>query len=139
LEQVKFADINLDQEIHASALEPSFDTEGFRWYSEPRRGVSRQVEADWDGAGLPPGFRVVSTHEELLPGSEATVTHVLVSDGLANVSVFVEPDTAPASSEGSRDGATNTFSLTTGAHRVTAVGEVPAATVEQVSRSLQPR
>lgn len=139
LEQVKFADISLDEEIHASALEPSFDTAGFRWYSEPRRSASRRVDTDWGGVSLPPGYRVLSTHEEQLPGSEATVTHVLVSDGLANVSVFIEPDTAPASTERSREGTTSTYSLTTGEYRVTAVGEVPAATVEQVSRSLQPR
>lgn len=139
LEQVKFADISLDEEVHASALEPSFDTAGFRWYSEPRRGKSIQVDTDWDGAVLPPGYKIMSTHEEQLPGSEATVTHVLVSDGLANVSVFIEPDTGPASTERWREGATSTFSLTTGMHRITAVGEVPAATVEQVSRSLQPR
>ena len=139
LEQVKFADISLDREIQASALEPSFDTAGYRWYNEPRRSASRKVEADWDAAGLPPGYRVVSTHEEQLPGSEATVTHVMVSDGLANVSVFIEADKAPPSTERSREGATSTFSLTTGSHRITAVGEVPAAAVEQVSRSLQPR
>lgn len=139
LEQLKFAEISLDEEIPASDLEPSFNTDGFRWYSGSSRGDSRQVDGQWDVAGLPRGFRVVSTHEEPLPGSAETVTHVLVSDGLANVSVFVEADNAAASTERSSSGATNTFSLATGSHRVTAVGEVPAATVEQVARALQPR
>lgn len=139
LEQVKFADISLDEEILASDLEPSFSTDGFRWYSGSSRGDSRQVDAQWNDAGLPRGFRVLSTHEERLPGSDDTVMHVLVSDGLANISVFVEADPAVASTERSRSGATSTFSLATGSHRVTAVGEVPGATVEQVARSLQPR
>ena len=34
IEQVKFAEITLNQEIHASALEPSYSTESFTWLQQ---------------------------------------------------------------------------------------------------------
>ncbi|MDH3806759.1 MAG: MucB/RseB C-terminal domain-containing protein, partial [Gammaproteobacteria bacterium] len=91
IEQVKFADISIDKEIHASALAPSISTENFRWITQPRRSIVLAVDSVWGAANLPKGFRVVSTHEEELPSREASVTHILYSDGLANVSVFIEP------------------------------------------------
>ncbi|MDH3532209.1 MAG: MucB/RseB C-terminal domain-containing protein [Gammaproteobacteria bacterium] len=139
VEQVKFADITLDRDIQLSALQPSYDTAGFRWIREPRRKVTRAVESGWDSDGLPPGFRVVSSHEEELPGSDKPTTHILFSDGLANVSVFVEPGRGEYVSERSRVGASNSFSIATGGYLITAVGEVPAETVEQIATSMQSR
>jgi sigma-E factor negative regulatory protein RseB len=82
IEQIKFADISLGQEIHASALAPSISTEDFRWFTQPQRKIIHASESPWDNGELPAGFRVVSTHEEELPGREARVTHLLYSDGL---------------------------------------------------------
>lgn len=139
IEQVKFADISLDKEIHVSALAPTYSTENFRWYtSEPRRLINYSAESDWTNDGMPPGFRIVSTHQEELPGSDEPVTHLLFSDGLANVSVFVEPGDGKPISKPSRVGASNSFSIATDGYLITAVGEVPAATVEQIARSMQP-
>jgi sigma-E factor negative regulatory protein RseB len=137
IEAVKFADISLGGDIQPTALEPSYDTAGFRWIDEPPRNTSHAVTSDWSSSGLPPGFRHLSSHEEQVPGSDAPVTHMMFSDGLANVSVFVEPHNGNESAEQSRVGASNSFSLAVGDHRVTAVGEVPAATVEIIARSMQ--
>jgi len=137
VEQVKFADITLDREIQISALQPTYDTAGFRWIDEPRRRMTQAVEADWISDSLPPGFRIVSSHQEELPGSDKPATHILFSDGLANVSVFVEPADGRSVSERSRVGASNSFSVATDGYIITAVGEVPAETVEQIARSMQ--
>lgn len=136
IEQLKFADIKLNAEIHASALLPSYETDGFRWFTQPSRHVSHEVDSDWDSTELPRGFRPVSTHGEVLPGSEGTVTHILYSDGLANVSVFIasEPDGAVAGP--TSVGGSNSFSAVVDGHLVTAVGEVPAATVEQIATTM---
>jgi len=139
IEQVKFADIALDKEIHASALQPTNSTDGFRWITEPSRKVARAVEAGWNSDGLPPGFQVLSSHAEELPGSDTTVTHILLSDGLANVSVFVQPSTSEQAVDRSQVGASNSFSYAIDGHVVTAIGDVPAATVERIARSMQPR
>ena len=139
IEQVKFADISLNKEIHASALAPSISTENFRWLTQPARHQSHAVETEWQSDDLPPGFRAVSTHGETYPGSEDVVTHILYSDGLANVSVFVTGQAKASASGPSRVGGSNSFSVSTDGHQVTAVGEVPAMTVEQIATTMQLR
>lgn len=139
IEQVKFADISLDKEIHASALAPSISTENFRWITQPRRNVTAAVESPWSATDLPNGFRVVSVHEEELSGREVPVVHILYSDGLANVSVFIEPASINKIARRSRVGSSNSFSVETDGYQITAVGEVPAATVEKIATSMQPK
>jgi len=139
IEQVKFADITLGKEVLASALAPSISIENFRWFTQPRRKISKAIDSPWHSDNLPPGFLVISTHEEQLSGRESPVTHILYSDGLANVSVFIEPVKAKKIARRSRVGASSSYSIKTGGYQITAVGEVPAVTVEQIATSMQPR
>jgi len=137
IEQVKFADITLGQEIHASALMPSTNTDDFRWFTQPQKASKSGIETGWASSDLPSGFRMTSVHAEKMAGKDGSVTHMMFSDGLANVSVFIEPGTGEAAASRSRVGAANSYSATIGEFRVTAVGEVPAATTEQIAKSMQ--
>ena len=137
LQQVKFADIRIDADILASSLDSSYSTEGWKWFSQPRKGAREDVESPWVSDDVPVGFRIVSTHQETLPGSGNTVTHMLFSDGLANVSVFVASKNDDKKSKRSSAGASNSYSTIKGEFRVTAVGEVPWATVEQIAESMR--
>ena len=128
LAQVKFAEITLDKKILASDLAPSYNIKNFKWYNPPRRKVTQAVDSPWDVADLPVGFRLISTHEEMLPGSENKVAHLLFSDGLANVSVFIAVNDGNKFAETSKVGASNSYSILIDNYRVTAVGEVPPAT-----------
>lgn len=138
IEQVKFADIRLNADIHASALEPSVNLDNFRWFTQPKRQISDTVSGPWSSSELPAGFRVVSTHEESLAGRDAKITHILYSDGLANVSVFIEPVGNNKIAQRSRVGSSNSFSVEFDGHQVTAIGEVPSATVEKIATSMRP-
>lgn len=139
IEEVKFAEIRYNSEIHASALAPSYSTENYRWFDQPSRHVTRSVDTDWGSDDLPRGFRAISTHEERMPGSDAFVTHILYSDGLANVSVFIAAN-GDRNSEGPTSvGGSNSYSAVIGDHHVTAVGEVPAITVLQIARTMRAR
>jgi len=135
--EVKFADISLNKEIHASALSPSYSTEHFRRFNGPARHVTRSVETDWSSEDVPRGFRAISTHEEKMPGSEEFVIHILYSDGLASVSVFIAQHSDGNSEGSSSVGASNSYSAVIGEHHVTAVGEVPAITVEQIATTMR--
>lgn len=137
IEQVKFADINLDQEIHANQLKPSTDTENFRWFSQTDTSSRFETESNWISSDLPPGFRVTSSHVEQVRGNEVPIIHMMISDGLANVSVFIEPRGADDTTRNAHAGAANSFSILQGDYRVTAVGEVPLATAEHIARSMQ--
>jgi sigma-E factor negative regulatory protein RseB len=136
VEQVKFADISLNKPIDLAMLAPSVDTASFRWFNQPARHRSELIATDWQAAALPRGFRAVATHGEKLPGSDEITTHIVYSDGLANVSVFVAPGDNSDATGAQSVGASNSFSVVIDGHRVTAVGEVPAVTVEQIATTM---
>ena len=136
LEQVMFADILLNGEISANALAPSYSTENFRWFNQSSRHTSREVKTDWASTDLPQGFVAVSTHEEQIAAGDDYVTHILYSDGLANVSVFIAAVGKNDADGPSRVGTSNAYSVVIGDYHVTAVGEVPVVTVEQIASSM---
>jgi sigma-E factor negative regulatory protein RseB len=83
---------------------------------------------------LPPGFLFAGHAEDPdHPGSE----HLVFSDGLASVSVYVEPDAPEAGiPEGlSRMGLTNAWSMRQSSRRITAVGEVPPITLKEFGQA----
>jgi sigma-E factor negative regulatory protein RseB len=137
IEQVKFADIALNQEIHASSLEPSYSTEQFTWLREPSGHNGTRVETSWSSDKLPAGFHAIATHEETMAGSDEMVTHIMFSDGLANVSVFIAAKSGELAVGAARVGGSNSFSVELGDHEITAIGEVPAMTVEQIATTMR--
>ena len=140
LEQTKFADVRLNPEISPQAFEPSFDLDEFTWYPESVKAEAVEIETDWHAADLPAGFRVVSVTDERMPESDLQYTHILYSDGLANVSVFIaekgEDEIAGRAMVGE---SSNSHSVEDGAYLITAIGEVPAATVRRIASSMQQR
>jgi sigma-E factor negative regulatory protein RseB len=90
-------------------------------------------ESRWAFSQLPPGFRVVA-HEN----SDAATEHLMVSDGLASVSVYVEADTGPGLRGATRMGAVHAAGRLVDGHQVTAVGEVPAATLDAILSAVEP-
>ncbi len=136
LEQVKFADISLGGDVLSCALAPSYSTENFTWLTSPRREATPVDVSELHNEDLPPGFRVTSAQEEMLAGSDKPVTHIMYSDGLATVSVFISEDSGEAVTERSNTGASNTYSVVIAGHRVTAIGDVPEAAVERIANSI---
>jgi len=137
IEQVKFADISLNQDIRPSALEPSYSTEQFTWLRQPSGLPSTHIDTPWNSAQIPTGFRVIATHEESMAGSDEMVTHILYSDGLASVSVFIADRSGELVSGPARVGASNSFSVEYGKYEITAIGEVPARTVQQIATTMR--
>lgn len=137
VEQVKFADIELAPELTSAALASSYSTENFKWYGPAKRTVSPVVSGNWVCDALPRGFELVSAQQEEMPREQATVTHMLFSDGLASVSVFIALDDDEQFARHSRVGASHAYTTVVGSHRVTAMGEVPAVTVEQIATSMR--
>ena len=136
IEEVKFADINIESAIPSSALAPSYSTENYRWFTQPSRSAGSAVESDWINDDLPAGFRLLSTESVLLPATDTPVTHLTYGDGLAEVSVFVAARTEGKNPQVTSEGALHTYSVDVGEFRVTAMGEVPAVAVEQIAASM---
>lgn len=137
IEQVKFADIRLGHDIGDEQLKPSINIENFRWFSQPKTTRKQQVESEWVGDDLPPGFRVTASHVEQAEDDEQGTVHMMISDGLANVSVFIESSGQDVEPRSARSGSANSFSVSQGEYLVTAVGEVPPETAELIARSMR--
>ena len=137
LEHVKFADISIEHDIGASALDSSYSIDNWKWYAEPRPTMKREVESKWVAADVPAGFRPVSTQQKILPDADDPLTHIIYSDGLASVSVFIAPVSDEKTSRHSSVGASNSYSTVIDGYRVTAVGQVPEITVEHIAKSMR--
>ena len=139
IEQVKFADIRLSRSINPDTLAPSVDISSFRWVNQPPRHVGHAIDTPWRAADLPRGFRPVATHGETMPGGSEVTTHILYSDGLASVSVFIAPAGGNTEEGALQVGGASSYSTVVEGYRVTAVGEVPTMTLEQIATTMLPR
>jgi sigma-E factor negative regulatory protein RseB len=137
IEQVKFADISLNQDIRTSALQSSYSTANFTWSRQRSSHKGTAVETSWHSDRLPVGFRAVSMHEETIKGSDESILHILFSDGLANVSVFIAANTGSSIAGPARVGGSNSFSVGYGEFEITAIGEVPTMTVKQIATTMR--
>jgi len=140
VEAIHFTRLEVSDRISPRELEPAVDTAGFQWVRSGNRSNPRVAGAGWQVQRMPPGFRLVATRVQVVPGVPVPVHHLIFSDGFASVSVFIEPGPAkgPAPPEAATVGSANAFSTQVGGHVVTAVGEVPAATVRDIALSLAP-
>jgi sigma-E factor negative regulatory protein RseB len=151
LEQIFFARLDMPESIPDSDLAPTVHTDGMRWV---RQGASVEngsaALAAYRASELPPGFRLTVQGAQTLGDASAPASHLVYSDGLATVSVFVEqsvtdsgavavPDSrTQAPMQGlARVGSGYAFSTVVQGHQVTAVGEVPAQTVEFIAHSVK--
>lgn len=144
LEQVIFASLTTPAHIPDSAFQPGVSTDGFRWLREQSAPATGTGEpALWDALRLPPGFRMSVRAAQVLPGSHTPAAHLVFSDGVASVSVFVEQRmrTAeePPLTGSAQFGSSSAFSAVVDGHQVTAVGEVPPATVRFIVGSVKPQ
>ncbi len=141
IEQILFAELNLRDRIPANELKASVSGEGYRWLRQDESPTPLVTNAvvGWSVARLPAGFRLTTWRMQVIAGSPAPVRHLVYSDGLASVSVFIEPRNSQAEPlHGlAKVGAAFAFSRDLDGHQVTAVGEVPAATVEAIAAGVR--
>jgi sigma-E factor negative regulatory protein RseB len=140
VEQVFFTDIEIKIPIRPAELEPTINDEGFTLVSDrPLADPAASEPVSLTADDLPPGFSLSVASRGSMAGSRYPVDHLVFSDGLATVSVFVEDrkSSREIAAGHSRLGTANAFSTSFQGRRVTAVGEVPQRTVESIARSLR--
>jgi sigma-E factor negative regulatory protein RseB len=150
IEQIFFARLDMPESIPDSDLAPTVHTDGMRWVRQgPSIDNTSAALAAYRASQLPPGFRLTVQGAQTLGGASAPASHLVYSDGLATVSVFVEqsssdPGVSAADSQAqppmqglARVGSGYAFSTVVQGHQVTAVGEVPAQTVEFIAHSVK--
>jgi sigma-E factor negative regulatory protein RseB len=139
IEQILFSNIDLPERIPDSMFKPMVDASNYRWLRAERQVAGNAPPALWEAMRLPPGFRMANRSAQAMPGSSEPVAHLVFTDGVASVSVFVEPrrSDSTALQGAARVGSSSTFSTVVDGHQVTAVGEVPPNTVQFIATQVK--
>lgn len=138
LEQYSFTDVRLGRDVPAKDVRSSFEPLSADWRRDrPADEESRPAPTGWTVLSPPKGFRLVHELQRKFPGRPHAVSQLVFSDGLAALSVFVEPAGAADARESlNQEGGLSIYTRPMGDHRVTVLGEVPAAAVQQVGRGV---
>lgn len=142
IEQVMFTDIEFPESIADAEVEADAESRGgYSWFEKPDlKAVKAPAEVDMVGfSALPEGYTEVSESYRPMPMNDSPISHVILTDGMASVSVYIEytmPDAASSPKGASRMGAMNAYSRELDSSFVTVVGEVPVATVKSIADSV---
>lgn len=142
IEQVMFTRLGIGTEIPQSALQPSLDGDGYTWQRQEEvrtRAAEPAGKPGWQVGQLPAGFTLTNYQQQRMRENGGAVEHMVFSDGLATVSVYIEKRPRHGGLTGlSAMGAMNAYGIMLGEHQVMVVGEVPPATVRMIAHSLEP-
>lgn len=137
VEHFAFTQISIGGGVTREHVKPRYSAKDPGWKLERTMSTAEgERESGWEVTSLPPGFRKVLEVRRSIQGKSAA--QLVYSDGLAAISVFVEPAVAglrPAS-DFAQQGAINIFTRGFADHVVTALGEAPATTVMQFGSSV---
>ena len=142
IENYSFTDLRIGGQAARTDLKSIFRARNRQWLTGGRlRDDVTSSDTGWTVGRVPPGFHKVAELKRTLPGRTHPVSQLVYTDGLASLSVFVEPKggTARAEEASSTDGTTTFFVRPMGEQVVTVLGEVPYATAEMVARSVARR
>jgi sigma-E factor negative regulatory protein RseB len=136
LEQIEFSQISMLNSQDANWFQPKIDvTKSYEM--EDTTAVS-QTDSSWIVAELPAGYVKIEHRLLVVPGKTAPVDQMIFSDGIASVSLFIEPVTKGVRPKMGHMliGSTNICANVIDGHQITVVGEVPEATVMQIAKAV---
>ncbi|MDP9108911.1 MAG: MucB/RseB C-terminal domain-containing protein [Pseudomonadota bacterium] len=149
VEQIAFTQVEIGN-INRSRVRASFlNTSGWRIENSV---MTQSSGINWTVRNVPPGFKKVRELKRLVsdlagqdpsapapntPAVEREVIQLVFSDGLAAISVFIEPGSRSRTEGSMQQGAMNITGKRQGDFWLTIVGEVPAAAIRQVANSIE--
>ncbi|MGD8811180.1 MAG: MucB/RseB C-terminal domain-containing protein [Thioalkalispiraceae bacterium] len=142
LEQFMFTQISFFDEIPDTWLQPAISGKDFNWYKadETKPPVKSKKTSQWYVSNLPAGFMPDMQRKAMMPANSMPVEHMVFSDGLSSISVFIEKEM-----EGNKDnlmgssrmGAVHAHGRQVDGYHVTVVGEAPLAAIKMISDAVQ--
>ena len=140
IEQFAFTEISIGVKIDRDMVKPSWPVTPPDWQvRQSGPGEVEMKDTGWTVTRIPPGFIKIVEGFRRLRGMRQ-VAHLVYSDGLVAVSVFIEPVGAAAHPIGlAKQGGINVYIRQLDENMVTVLGEVPAATVSQFAHSVARR
>ncbi len=142
IEQYTFTDLRLGPQMARSDVKPVFQSRVKQWITDAQpRDEAKGADTGWEVTKPPAGYRKIGELRRTLPGRQRPVSQIVLSDGLASISVFVEAAGLPSrpAEAAAEQGTTSFFVRPAGDHVVTVLGEVPIEAAQQVGRSVSKR
>lgn len=139
IEQFSFSDVKIGGEVGAEVLESRF-TAGDGWRVVNARGSDMPMDgAGWTLAEPLPGYSLTSVMRRPLGRERGQAVHMVFSDGLAAISVFIEPvgDGSALGLGPVSNGAINIYKRTVNGHLVTTLGEAPERAVRRIGDNIR--
>jgi len=139
ISQIMFTSIQIDTDVEATTQSDLDGREYYHWVQrEPGKVKNESDDGEWSLEGLPQGYRV-KLRAQMPAGKEGPpVSHFVLTDGLASLSLYIETSgTDSVLIGGSRMGSVNAFGRVIEGHQITAVGAVPALTVEKIAEAVR--
>jgi sigma-E factor negative regulatory protein RseB len=143
LEQLSFSQVKIGGPVDKSAIANGIRaTSGWTIVRPPVQPVDMEAQG-WQLSPNIPGFRKIRELRRPMASREAgqppiPVDQAVFSDGLAAISVFVEPVEKNSRKEGVGDnGATHVLVKRRGDFWITLLGEVPQATLQQFASTIE--
>jgi sigma-E factor negative regulatory protein RseB len=138
--KLMFTDVRLGSEVDVKELISTSQLKKFKTVESKLPSGKRLSKAEprWEPSSLPGGFELTA-HRFSGKEGEASYEHLVYSDGLAAVSVYVENPVPESGARAgiNRRGTTHAFSRTSDDMRVTVVGDVPAITVKFIAEAVE--
>ncbi|MBC7573369.1 MAG: MucB/RseB C-terminal domain-containing protein [Herminiimonas sp.] len=148
VEQIAFTQVAIGN-VDRSKVKPSFpNTHGWRVENAV---MSQAPLSGWSVKAVPSGFKKIREMKRMIsdtpaangpgvpvtPPTQREVAQIVYSDGLAAISVFIEPVSQSRTEGSMQQGAMNITGKRQGDFWLTIVGEVPAAAIRQVANSIE--
>lgn len=138
IDQVAFVSLTLGEDSANERITPGWDTAKWKTVEMPMTAVDLN-EKGWR-IPRPPGFDIMTQVSRPLRAADH-VSQLVLSDGLAAISVFVEPfDTsrhAVLDQGGVHRGALSVFRKRIGDYWLTVLGQVPADTLRDIAEHVE--
>ncbi|AEC20227.1 sigma-E factor regulatory protein [Pusillimonas sp. T7-7] len=138
IDQISFNSLQLGDKVSPEQLVSDWNTKGWQVVETTMDPVD--LAANGWRIPFPPGFQPVTQVTRPMKRGRK-VSQLVVTDGLAAISVFIEPydsDRPEPPADGMASaGAMNIFQARIGDHRLTALGEVPAGTLRSIAQNTE--
>lgn len=138
IDNISFNQINLFNTVDLDWYHPKIDSKKSYIMEETNTSNDSYISPHWQLTTLPAGYRKVDQMARMVHGKPLPVTHMIFSDGLASVSLFIEqlPKDVKPRIGASMVGNTSVYSRVSGFLQITAVGEVPEATTSNIANAV---
>lgn len=140
LETFAFTEVKIGVAVDREAVKSQFEAKGGDWQVQSVRATeARGEDGQWQFRNPLPGFRRLSGMKRQVRPDGPEATHIVFSDGLAAVSVFIEPMTGKSKPDAGvySMGAITIYKRQIGDQQFVVMGDVPPAALRRFADGIE--